>query len=82
MTDRSICLSAIYINIRDIRAEHVLFLHFRHERPVLWQAQLDPLTHQDLQWGALKASIVGTFFDEPEGEGEVRIIAEFVQVIE
>jgi hypothetical protein len=28
------------------------------------QAQLDPLTHQDLQWGALKASIVGTFFDQ------------------
>ncbi|MEE9296125.1 MAG: hypothetical protein V3W34_14360 [Phycisphaerae bacterium] len=30
------------------------------------QAQLDPLTHQDLLWGALKASIVGTFFDEPD----------------
>jgi len=28
------------------------------------QAQLDPLTSQDLQWGALKASIVGTYFDE------------------
>lgn len=28
------------------------------------QAQLDPLTHQDLQWGALKASIVGTYFDD------------------
>lgn len=27
------------------------------------QAHLDPLTHQDLQWGALKASIVGTFYD-------------------
>jgi hypothetical protein len=31
------------------------------------QAQLDPLTHQDLQWGALKASIVGTFFDSLDG---------------
>lgn len=28
------------------------------------QAQLDPLTHQEFQWGALKASVVGTFFDE------------------
>ncbi|MXZ08816.1 MAG: hypothetical protein F4Y79_05160 [Gemmatimonadetes bacterium] len=28
------------------------------------QAQLDPLTHSDLQWGALKASIIGTFYDE------------------
>ena len=28
------------------------------------QAQLDPLTHLDLQWGALKASIIGTFYDE------------------
>ena len=28
------------------------------------QAQLDPLTHQDLQWGALKASIIGTFYDD------------------
>jgi hypothetical protein len=28
------------------------------------QAQLDPLTHQDLQWGALKASIVGTYYDD------------------
>lgn len=28
------------------------------------QAQLDPLTHQDLQWGALRASIIGTYFDE------------------
>lgn len=27
------------------------------------QAQLDPLTHQDLAWGALKASLVGTYFD-------------------
>jgi len=36
------------------------------------QAQLDPLTHQDLQWGALKASLVGTFFDE-EYEGAYSI---------
>jgi hypothetical protein len=27
------------------------------------QAQLDPLTHQDLAWGALKASVVGTYYD-------------------
>lgn len=33
------------------------------------QAQLDPLTNQDLQWGALKASIVGTYFDEGERIG-------------
>lgn len=32
------------------------------------QAQLDPLTHQDLQWGALKASVVGTFYDH-ENDG-------------
>ncbi|GMU26328.1 MAG: hypothetical protein AMXMBFR16_12330 [Candidatus Uhrbacteria bacterium] len=32
------------------------------------QAQLDPLTHQDLQWGALKASIVGTYYDDEEGK--------------
>ena len=36
------------------------------------QAQLDPLTHLDLQWGALKASIVGTFFDE-ERDDAIRI---------
>ncbi len=36
------------------------------------QAQLDPLTHSDLQWGALKASIIGTFYDE-EIEGELHI---------
>ena len=36
------------------------------------QAQLDPLTHQDLQWGALKASIIGTFFDYEEN-GEYKI---------
>ena len=28
------------------------------------QAQLDPLTNKDLQWGALKASVVGTYYDE------------------
>ncbi len=33
------------------------------------QAQLDPLTHQDLQWGALKASIVGTFYDDGDKIG-------------
>jgi Helicase HerA, central domain len=33
------------------------------------QAQLDPLTHKDLQWSALKASIVGTFFDEQPPDG-------------
>jgi hypothetical protein len=32
------------------------------------QAQLDPLTHQDLAWGALKASVVGTFYD---ADGEI-----------
>ncbi len=39
------------------------------------QAQLDPLTSKDLQWGALKASIVGTFydhFDQKTGEYEIR----------
>jgi len=30
------------------------------------QAQLDPLTNKDLQWGALKASIVGTYYDDPD----------------
>ncbi|MHC1744849.1 MAG: hypothetical protein AB9873_17725 [Syntrophobacteraceae bacterium] len=30
------------------------------------QAQLDPLTNRDLQWGALKASIVGTYYDHHE----------------
>lgn len=28
------------------------------------QAQLDPLTSYDLQWGALKASVVGTYYDD------------------
>jgi hypothetical protein len=37
------------------------------------QAQLDPLTHKDLQWGALKASIVGTFFDQVLPNGQVQI---------
>jgi hypothetical protein len=27
---------------------------------------LDPLTNKDLQWGALKASIVGTYYDDGE----------------
>ena len=36
------------------------------------QAQLDPITHLDLQWGALKASIIGTFYDE-EIEDELHI---------
>jgi hypothetical protein len=31
------------------------------------QAQLDPLTNKDLQWGALKASIVGTYYDAEGG---------------
>ena len=34
------------------------------------QAQLDPLTHSDLQWGALKASIVGTYFDVRDGKDD------------
>jgi hypothetical protein len=34
------------------------------------QAQLDPLTHKDLQWSALRASIVGTFFDEQPDPNE------------
>lgn len=33
------------------------------------QAQLDPLTHQDLQWGALKASIAGTYYDDGDKIG-------------
>jgi Helicase HerA, central domain len=33
------------------------------------QAQLDPLTHEDLQWGALKASIVGTYYDDSDEIG-------------
>ena len=36
------------------------------------QAQLDPLTHRELQWGALKASIIGTFYDD-EIEGGCQI---------
>ena len=36
------------------------------------QAQLDPLTNLDLQWGALKASIIGTFYDE-EKDDELHI---------
>jgi len=32
------------------------------------QAQMDPLTHKDLQWSGLKASVLGTFYDY---EGEI-----------
>jgi hypothetical protein len=31
------------------------------------QATLDPLTLKDLQWSALKASIVGTYYDDQDG---------------
>lgn len=31
------------------------------------QAQLDPLTNQDLAWSALKASVVGTYYDTDQG---------------
>lgn len=34
------------------------------------QAQLDPLTHQDLQWGALKSTVVGTFYDYLDDHGQ------------
>lgn len=33
------------------------------------QTQLDPLTNQDLQWGALKASVVGTYYDDGDNIG-------------
>lgn len=32
------------------------------------QASPDPITQKDFQWGALSASIVGTFFDERDGD--------------
>lgn len=32
------------------------------------QATIDPLTNAELQWGALKADILGTYYDTPEGE--------------
>lgn len=31
------------------------------------QVGLDPLTHKDLQWSALKASIVGTYYEDQDG---------------
>jgi hypothetical protein len=34
------------------------------------QATLDPLTHKDLQWSALKASIIGTYYDYRDEDGE------------
>lgn len=37
------------------------------------QASPDPLTKKDLQWGGLTASLVGTYFDEPDGKGGYRI---------
>jgi len=37
------------------------------------QASPDPITQKDFQWGALSASIVGTFFDEQAGENAMRI---------
>lgn len=32
------------------------------------QAAIDPLTNAELQWGALKADILGTYYDMPEGK--------------
>ena len=32
------------------------------------QATIDPMTNAELQWGALKADILGTYYDTPEGE--------------
>lgn len=37
------------------------------------QASPDPITQKDFQWGALTASLVGTFFDAPDGNGGHRI---------
>jgi hypothetical protein len=37
------------------------------------QAPPDPITQKDFQWGALTASLVGTFFDEPDGQGGFRM---------
>ena len=31
------------------------------------QAAIDPLTNAELQWGALKADILGTYYETPEG---------------
>ena len=32
------------------------------------QAKIDPLTNAELQWGALKADILGTYFDTEDGD--------------
>src|SRR5215469_5068004 len=32
------------------------------------QAIVDPLTNKELQWGALKATILGTYYDDVDGE--------------
>ena len=32
------------------------------------QASLDPLTHKDLQWSALKAAIIGTYYDNNDNQ--------------
>lgn len=32
-----------------------------------FQAKIDPLTNAELQWGALKAGILGTYYDEKDG---------------
>jgi len=37
------------------------------------QASPDPITQKDFQWGALSASIVGTFFDEADDKNGYRI---------
>ncbi|MGD0793182.1 MAG: hypothetical protein ABR920_15555 [Terriglobales bacterium] len=37
------------------------------------QASPDPITQKDFQWGALSASIVGTYFDEELEDGTFRI---------
>jgi hypothetical protein len=37
------------------------------------QAQLDPITSKNLQWGALKASVIGTYYDYKDKEGKTHI---------
>jgi hypothetical protein len=37
------------------------------------QAALDPLTFKDLQWSALKASIVGTYYDSSDEDGRYHV---------
>jgi hypothetical protein len=37
------------------------------------QAALDPLTFKDLQWSALKASIVGTYYDHRDEDGRYHV---------